>query len=210
MRVHLIVPPDLTKLENAPATDVDAMWLEGDPQVSVPALRNVAGLDNRPQCYVRLADPGRVDDALDILMPDKPDGLILPIERGADVQRLAVKLAVREAELGFEDGATQIIAMIASPGAICRLSSLQASPRLSALAFDSRAFAEAIGCDDDAGPVALARHTVVLVARAIGVLALLVETRRNEVDVLSDMARRDGFDGIVTQVRAGTESAPGD
>lgn len=208
MRLHLVVSPDLTKLEDAPAPGVDAIWLDGDAQSAARAIRGIAHHKTRPQCYVRLADLGpEVEKALDTLMPAKPDGLILPLECGADLQHLGAKLALREAEHGLEDGGTRIIAMIAAPGPILRLSTVPASRRLSALAFDSCTFAASVGSDDiDAGPVALARHMVVLAARALGVSALLTGIGFGEIDVLAETAQRDGFDGIVTRVQSAAKN----
>ena len=59
---------------------------------------------------------GFTDADLDLVMPAAPDAILLPlVVGGADIQHLAAKLAVREAECGTADGATRILALGPGP-----------------------------------------------------------------------------------------------
>ena len=55
-----------------------------------------------------------IEADLDLVMAAAPEAILLPeVVGGADIQHLAAKLAVREAECGLADGATRIIALVA-------------------------------------------------------------------------------------------------
>ena len=195
MRVHLFVPSDLEKLASAVASGADALWLEGTFEASV--LRATRHQAANLKLYVCL---GSLDDDLDAAMAVAPDGIVLPVRNSADVQHLGVKLAVCEAELGLADGATRIIALVAAPGVLFQLSSCAGtSPRLTALAFDARAFAMTLGVEDmTAPPLSLARNLTVLAAKAAGVAAILVDASANSAETCK-AAKRDGFDAIVVR-----------
>lgn len=195
MRVHLFVPPDPEKLACAVSSGADALWLEGAVEESVlrAARQQAANL----KLYICL---GSLDDDLDAAMVAAPDGIVLPVRNGADVQHLGVKLAVREAELGLADGATRIVAVVAGPGALFQLGSfVGVSPRLIALAFDSRALAVSAGIADlGAPPLGLARDLTLLAAKAAGVAAILIDAAANSAETYK-AAQRDGFDAIAVR-----------
>jgi citrate lyase subunit beta / citryl-CoA lyase len=195
MRVHLFIPSNPEELPNAVASGADALWLEGPIESSAlrAARQQVANLT----LYICL---GSLDDDLDAAMAAAPDGIVLPVRNGADVQHLGVKLAVREAELGLADGATRIVALVAAPGAVFQLGSFAgASPRLAALAFDARAFAMKLGIEDLTAPsLCLARDLTLLAAKAAGVAAILVAAAANSAEIYK-AAKRDGFDAIVVR-----------
>ncbi len=194
MRVHLFVPSDPEKLASAVASGADALWLEDPFEAS--ALRAARQLAPNPKLYVGLGSLGDLDAA----MAAAPDGIILPVRGGTDVQHLGVKLAVREAELGLADGTIRVIALVAGPGAVLQLGSFAgASPRLTALAFDARAFATATVIGDSEGaPAILARNLTVLAAKAAGVAAILVDASANSAKTCK-AAKRDGFDAVVVR-----------
>lgn len=198
MLVHLLVPAEIPKLENALARGADALWLAGRSSAVADCLRAARQLrPGRQKLYVHIESRGEtIEQDLDELIAAAPDGIVLPVSHGAEVEHLGVRLAVREAELGLEDGTTQIIGLIAAPAAIFQLRTLAAtSRRLVALSFDARAFANALDVSDgDSGPLNLARHLTVLAAKAAGIPALLID---NETESLATTAKRDGFDGIV-------------
>jgi citrate lyase subunit beta/citryl-CoA lyase len=193
MRVHLFVPSAPEKLASAVASGADALWLEGPFEAST--LRTTRQQAANLALYVCL---GSLDDDLYAAMAAAPDGIVLPIRNGTEVQHLGVALAVREAELGLADGSTRIIALVAAPGAVFQLGSFAgASPRLSALAFDARAFAMTIGIEDLTAPsLGLARNLTVLAAKAAGVAAILVDVAANSAETYK-AAKRDTFDAIV-------------
>jgi citrate lyase subunit beta/citryl-CoA lyase len=197
MRVHLFVPSDPATLDKAAASGVDALWLKGP--MGADALRAAQQRAGNPKLYVCLgALNGAFDNDLDAAMSAAPDGIVLPACGGADVQHLGVKLAVREAELGLADGTTQIIALVAAPGAIFQLGSfVGASPRLVALAFDAQALAASLGIADlSAPPFALARDLTLLAAKAAGVAAILADDGAANSPEAYKAAKRDGFDAI--------------
>ena len=181
-----------------------ALWLQGDPARVAEFLLRARSIAEAPKLYACVNPAGDLDAALDALLPAAPDGLVLPAESGADVQHLGVMLAVREAKLGFADGATRIIARAATtPGAIFHLGSFAgASRRLAALAFDGGALATALRRGEDApdapdAPLAMASALTVFSAKAAGVPALLVENHATDFAALGAAAMKAGFDGIV-------------
>jgi citrate lyase subunit beta / citryl-CoA lyase len=201
MLVHLCVPSEVSKLENALARGADALWFEGSASAAADSLRAARQHPvSRPKLYVRAARDGEtIEDTLNELMPAAPDGIVLPVRNGADVERLGVKLAVREAELGLEDGTTQIIGLVTAPAAIFQLATFTgASQRLAALGFNTPGFAAALGVSDlDSGPLNLARNLTLLAAKAAGIPALLIIEETEGLAAASLAAKRDGFDGIV-------------
>jgi citrate lyase subunit beta / citryl-CoA lyase len=196
MRIHLFVRYDPEKLANAVASGADALWLDGPFEAN--ALRAAGQRIANLKLYACL---GSLDDDLEAATAVAPDGIVLPVRHGADVQHLGVKLAVREAELGPADGATRIIALVAAPGAVFQLSSFaSASPRLVALAFDARAFATSLGIEDMAAPpLGRARDLTLLAAKAAGVEAIFVDAADVDLPATCKAAKRDGFDAIVVR-----------
>jgi citrate lyase subunit beta / citryl-CoA lyase len=200
MLVHLLVPAS-TAPENLWSCDAEALWLQGDPARVADFLLQARTLAEAPKLYAWVNPAGDLDAELDALLPAAPDGLVLPAESGADVQHLGIKLAVREAKLGFADGATWLIARAgATPGALFHLGSFAgASRRLAALAFDGEALAASLRRSEDApdAPLAVARSLTLFAAKAAGVPALLVENHATDFAALRAAATQAGFDGIV-------------
>lgn len=153
-----------------------------------------------PALFVQIASAGSaaVEADLDALTDDLPTGVFLEACEGrADVQRLSVKLAAREALAGVPEGATRIVALAAqTPAGVFALGGYAgASPRLAALALDTTPL--------PGGPQAgaLARALLLLGAAAAGVPALESAPRRGEagIDAACAAARRDGFAGMLTR-----------
>jgi citrate lyase subunit beta / citryl-CoA lyase len=203
MLVHLRVPSEVSKLENALARGAGALWFEGRASAAAPALRAARQHPaDRPKLYVRLDRLGEtIEDDLNELMPAAPHGIVLPVRNGADVEHLGVKLAVREAELGLEDGTTEIIGLVTAPAAIFQLATFTGSSlRLAALGFDTAGFAAMLGVSDlDSRPLSLARDLTLLAAKAAEIPALLIIEEPESLATASLAAKRDGFDGIVTR-----------
>src|SRR5580700_6403237 len=112
MRSLLFVPGDSEKkLTKALESGADALILDLEDSVALaakPRARTAVaafigarrGRAPRPRLYVRVnpLDGGLIEADLDVVMAAGPDGIMLPKSLGgADVQRLGVKLAVREA-----------------------------------------------------------------------------------------------------------------
>ena len=125
-------------------------------------------------------------------------GVVLPQCRdGADVQHLAAKLAVAEAQSGRPDGRLGIIAVVAGePAGVFALGALGgASHRLRALVFDAARLGTKVPRESVA--FATARALTILAAQAAGVPAY-DQASGADIRVVCEAARRDGFAGLVT------------
>ncbi|MGJ0426620.1 aldolase/citrate lyase family protein [Methylocystis sp.] len=220
MRSCLILESDASDEELAAALDcgADTLLLRLGPCVEDAARRGVRahacalinesrGKEARgkragPKLFVEVAplDSELIEADLDALFGPGPDGVFLPsCDGAASLQRMAVKLAVREARAGVADGATRIGAFAGGePAAVLTMRSLAgASPRLTALAFDEAGLRAALGitCGDGAA-VQMARAAVVLATASAGVPALAPPVQAGEVAAYA-AARRDGFQGAM-------------
>jgi len=155
-----------------------------------------------PALFVEVAPPDSdlIEADLDALFGPGPDGVFLRACDGAvSLQRLAVKLAVREAQAGLADGATRIGAIIGGdPAGVLALPSFAgASPRLAALAFDEGGLCAALGLAASGGAaIDTARAMVVLAAGSAGVPALAPLVGLGDEAAFA-AARRDGFAGAM-------------
>ncbi|MGJ0534141.1 aldolase/citrate lyase family protein [Methylocystis sp.] len=215
MRSCLILEFDASDEELAAALDcgADALLLRLGPcaedaarrsaRARAGALINAARSKSAaPKLFVEVAplDNELIEADLDALFGPGPDGVLLPsCDGAASLQRMSVKLAVREAQAGLADGATRIGAFAGGdPAAVLALRSLAgASPRLAALAFDDAGLRAALGlaCGDGAA-VQMARAAVVLAAASAGVPALAPPVQTGETEAYA-AARRDGFQGAM-------------
>jgi citrate lyase subunit beta / citryl-CoA lyase len=221
MRSLLFVPGDSEKkLAKALESGADALILDLEDSVALatkpPARGAVAAFIaatrasvRRPRLYVRVnpLDGGLTEADLDVVMATGPDGIMLPKSfGGADVQRLGVKLAVREAENGLVDGATRILAIATeSARALFGLASYAgASARLEGLAWGAEDLSADLGSEtyrlaDGAysGPYRLARDLTLI--GAVAAEATPIDTVfvnfRDEAGLRAEClaARRDGF-----------------
>ena len=198
----------------APKTTRGAAPARAPARLSSTARRK----SGAPKLFVEVAslDSDLVEADLDVLFGPGPDGVFLPCCDGAaGLQRLAVKLAVREAQAGLADGATRIAAFVGSDagGVLALRSFAGASPRLAALAFDEAGLRAALRLADGGGAaIETARAMVVLAAASAGVpgLAPPIETG---AEAAYAAARRDGFTGAMArypgQVAAHPRHLPG-
>lgn len=163
-------------------------------------LRRAREMRVRPRIFVK--PPPLAADAffplLDALLPTPPDGLLLAAaESGSEAQRLSARLAVFEAEAGLPDGATRILAEIATPAGVLSLARFgPRPPRLAGFLFAGTKLAERLDVAADAAPVRQARAEIVLAAAACGVPALddaCSAPQALQAECLA--ARRDGFLG---------------
>ncbi|RUM99891.1 CoA ester lyase [Pseudaminobacter arsenicus] len=185
MRSMLFVPADSEKkLEKGFASDADVVIVDLEDSVSLenkPAARATAAAflsgrrEGGPAVYIRVNDlsTGLTDDDLAALVPVRPDGIMLPKSNsGADVQHLAVKLRVQEAENGLADGGIRIVPIITetASGVLAAGSYGDVGPRLSGITWGAEDLSAAIGARvtrDDNG-----RYTDVFrLARAMTILA---------------------------------------
>lgn len=165
----------------------------------------------RPLLLIRLPpiDEGSTDDELDTIMPARPDGIVLSGCRdSAAVQRLGVKLAVREAVIGVAEGATAIIADAGSSasGLLALRGFRGASPRLTALAWDAAPLAAECRAEpgvfaEDDGPSTMIRTLLTLAAAAAGLAALDTPSRARGEPFARECAaaKRLGFSGKIAR-----------
>ncbi|WP_217568534.1 CoA ester lyase [Mesorhizobium sp. GbtcB19] len=186
MRSLLFVPGDSErKLEKGFAAGADVVIV--DLEDSVAAANKVAArataadfISSRSRrtgsvIYVRVNDlsTGLTDDDLAALVPVKPDGIMLPKSNsGQDVQQLAAKLRVHEAESGLPDGGVKILPIITetAAGVLAAASYAGASARLTGLTWGAEDLSAAIGAR--AARDGNGRYTDVFrLARAMTILA---------------------------------------
>ncbi|HMN71688.1 MAG TPA: CoA ester lyase [Rhodoblastus sp.] len=223
MRSQLFVPGDSEKkMGKGLESGADCLFIDLEDSVATAnkdAARKMAReflssarkADKRPLLYVRVnaLDTGMTDADLDAVMPGAPDGILLPKSQGgADVQHLAAKLAVREAENDLPDGATRICCVATeTASAIFGLASYRgASRRLSALTWGAEDLSADLGAetnrlaDGTHAPVyVLARNMTLLAAVSAGVQPIdtVYPNFRDDAGFRRECieARRDGFTG---------------
>ena len=223
MRSQLFVPGDSEKkMGKGLESGADCLFIDLEDSVAAankPIARKMAleflssarKRDKRPLLYVRVnaLDTGLTDADLDAIMPGAPDGILLPKSQGgADVQHLAAKLAVREAENDLPDGATRICCVATeTASAIFGLSTYRgASRRLSALTWGAEDLSADLGAetnrleDGTHAPVYVLARNMTLLA-AVSASAQPIDTVypnfRDEAGFRRECieARRDGFTG---------------
>lgn len=223
MRSLLFVPGDnARKLEKGLDSGADALLLDLEDSVSLEAkaaaraqvrafLGEVRERPGRPRLFVRInaLDSGLVDADLDEVMPAAPDGIMLPKSiSGVDVQHLAAKLAVREAESGLPDGATRVIAIATETArSLFHMGTYRgASHRLAGLTWGAEDLAADLAAETNrlpdggyADPYRLARTLTLFAAHAAEVdpIDTVFTAFRDEAGLRSEaeQARRDGFGG---------------
>jgi citrate lyase subunit beta/citryl-CoA lyase len=221
MRSLLFVPGDSpAKLDKAMGSGADVLLVDLEDSVRGEAkararltardfLMTARAQESRPRLYVRVngLDTGLTDADLDAVMQAGPEGVLLPKSlTGADIQHLAAKLAVREAENELEDGATRILALATESGqALFAMGSYRrSSHRLAGLAWGAEDLAADLGAESNrlpdgayADPYRLARALTLAAAAAAEVVAIDgVYTAFRDTEGLrreAEQARRDGF-----------------
>jgi len=162
MRSLLFVPADSPrKLEKGLTSGADVLLIDLEDSVSLvnkaagraTAAEFLSGSrEGGPQLYIRVNDlrSGLIDDDLVAVMALKPAGILLPKAVAAsDVDHLATKLRVHEAEVGIADSATRIIALITeTPAAVLAGSTWgQRHPRLCGLTWGAEDLSAEIGAE---------------------------------------------------------------
>ena len=204
------VPDSLRTVARAGA---DALVLDlareahsGSPvRAGVAAVRAAAG--RCVELYIRVGGfaTDLVDRQLEAAMPGRPDGILLADTIGGqDLSRLGAMLAVHEAEHGFEDGSTRIIATVSSARGVLAAGTLAGvGRRLAGIAWDADALRIDLGAESTrdavgfyADPYRVARAMTLFAAAAAKVRAIDTAYDGAEPDGLADqcrVARRDGF-----------------
>ena len=222
MRSLLFVPGDSErKLEKGFGAGADVVIVDLEDSVAgankAAARATAAGFisDKRhrtgPAVFVRVNDlsTGLTGDDLAALVPAKPDGIMLPKSNsGQDVQQLAAKLRVHEAENGLPDGAIRILPIITetAAGVLAAASYAGTSARLAGLTWGAEDLSAAIGARaarDENGRYTdvfrLARTMTILAAGAAEVAAIdtVFPDFRDMATFEKECreAERDGFTG---------------
>ena len=223
MRSQLFVPGDSEKKMNKGLeSGADCLFIDLEDSVAAANketartmarefLASARKREKRPLLYIRInaLDTGLTDRDLDAVMPGAPDGILLPKSQGGvDVQHLAAKLAVREAESDLVDGATRICCVATeTASAIFGLSTYRgASRRLSALTWGAEDLSADLGAetnrleDGTHAPIyVLARNMTLLAAVSAGVQPIdtVYPNFRDEAGFRRECieARRDGYTG---------------
>ena len=223
MRSLLFVPGDSErKMLKAAGSGADALILDLEDSVApsrkAEARRIVAayladaarGAD-APRLIVRVnaLDTGLTGDDLAAVISASPDAILLPkANSGADVQALAARIAVEEAEAGLAAGGIRIHALMTetAAGMLAAASFASKSARLAALTWGAEDLAADIGASsnkDDTGRYTdvfrLARSLTILAAAHSAVEAIdTVFTDFRDMEGLEAECRaavRDGFSG---------------
>lgn len=223
MRSLLFVPADSPrKLAKGLTCGADALIIDLEDSIALSAKaaarasaaeflaahRSGPGV---PQLIVRInaLDSGLADADLDAIIVHRPVAIMLPKANGGDdVQHLAAKVAVREAEAGIEDDVTGIVPIVTeSAHAMFRMGSYRGSSRrLRALTWGAEDLAASIGAlanrfPDNAltPPFALARNLTLFAAASAEVPAIdtIMADFRDSAALARECAeaRRDGFTG---------------
>lgn len=223
MRSLLFVPGDSRrKLDKGLASGADALIADLEDSVSIAGkpearrvtaqfLRDVRAGSTRPLLIVRIngLDTDFHEADLDAVMPAAPDAIMLPkAEGGVDIQHLAAKIAVREAECDLVDGSTRIIAISTETarGVFALGSYAGASHRLAGLAWGGEDLSSDLGAETNrnpdgsyAEPYRIARAMTLLGAASAEVEPIdTVYTAYNDLVGLraeAEAARREGFTG---------------
>lgn len=169
MRSMLFVPGDSEKkLNKGLASGADCLLIDLEDSVALDNknearkitaafLRQAVSLSERPKLYVRVNafDTGLTGADLDTIMPERPDGIMLPKSlSGADVTRLDAQLAVAEAENDLIDGKTRIIAIATeTAGSLFTMHTYTgASRRLEGMAWGAEDLSADIGASTNRAP----------------------------------------------------------
>ena len=219
MRSLLFVPgDDPRKIEKALGGVADALILDLEDSVSLArkaearaitraALDRAAPAGKRLFVRVNALSTGLTDEDVSAVVAARPAGVMLPKSRsGADVEHLAAKLAVAEAEAGLPDGALAILAIVTeTAGSLFGLGSYTGcNSRLQGVAWGGEDLAADLGAEtnrDHAGAYTdvfrLARSLALAAAAAAGVQAIdtIYADFRDlaGLDAECASARRDGF-----------------
>ena len=219
MRTFLFVPGDSTrKFESARKTNADALILDLEdsvaPDQKAGAREIVRGMlkanDGQQKLYVRVnaLDTGLTLGDLAAIVPEKPDGIILPkCEGGADIDKLSLYLDAFETAFGVEAGSIRIIPVASETAmAVLKLDTFAGcSKRLWGLTWGGEDLAASLGATRNRtngkfhSPYLLARDLCLIGAVAAGVVA--IDTIYADIEDLEGLkeeavaARRDGFLG---------------
>lgn len=161
------------------------------------------------------ADSDTLDAELDVFGTDLPDGVILADCRGRrDLQRLSVKLGVREAQANRPEGVVRVLAMAGQSAAgVLKLPDfVGGARRLVGLVYDPAALSQATGLDPAASPLKAAMSQVAFSAAAANVAAFFaLSSDQDPAKLVRRCAqlRRGGYAGAILKTPAQFAAAQG-
>lgn len=210
MRSMLFVPGDSErKLAKAAESGADALILDLEDSVALSrkseARQIVSDFLGKAECgpgktklvvRINALDTGLSDDDLAAVVAGAPHAILLPkANSGADIQDLATRIAVHEAEAGLDDGTVLIHALITetAAGLLSAASFAAKTPRLSALAWGAEDLAADIGASSNKDETG-AYTDVFRLARTLTLLGA-ANARVNAIDtVFTDFRDSTGLD----------------
>lgn len=209
-RSILVFPATRHALDQALASEADALAVDllcASDLDAAAALGEAHARGKKCLAQIHALGSGLADADLDVLMPGRPDGIILPDACGGrDIQHLGAKLAVREAENNLAEGALKILALAGdSPAALFELGSIaRASRRLIGLGRDERLLAQRLRVlarngDEPPEPLRVARSFCLFAAAAAGTKAYDCAEPAESEDFsrICEQAACDGFAGKI-------------
>ena len=214
-RAMMYVPGnDLHKIEKAAALNVDAVILDLEDGVA-PGRKDEArqvirhaleGIDfGRTERFVRInaLASGRGEADLQVVVPGKPDGILVPkVDDAATLVWVDQLLSSLEKEHGIEPGSIFLAATIESAIGFLNLREIcQSNPRLQALVFGAEDFTTDTGITRtrEGQELLLARSLLVLHGAAFGMSLIdMVHTAFSDLQLLEAECQRGaelGFTG---------------
>lgn len=217
LRAILVMPVSTDDVACPPAADALAI-LPGNAMADWPLAAQMIRRHRQAHLEVPVLiavdsglDADQLDERLTIVIPARPDGLIVTgVRNGADLQRMDVMLSVAEAVAGQEPGQTVILAIVGdNPAGLLDAGSLAGrTPRLMAIGRNAAVLAATLGIEatpevSHAGnALSLSRGPTVLAAAKAGVAALDWLDPALEGEALDEAcarARADGFGILATE-----------
>jgi citrate lyase subunit beta / citryl-CoA lyase len=209
MRAALLLPAaDPDHLAAAIMARPDLLVIDvcdAGPQAAERVVRMARAAAGRLPVFVRICPLSQTGDSeLGSAMKAGPDGIWLRRAVGRrEVEQLASRLAVAEAELGLDDGATRIVASVENAAGALAIGSLAAGgPRLAGITYDLSTLSGEISCQSGPGrdlaePLRVLRANVVFAATAAGVAAIdTAAPSDGNLDALASEAAQAGRDGF--------------
>ncbi len=214
-RALLYVPgDDRHKIEKAITLHVDSICLDLEDGVAAncknearlvigKALKELDFSDSEKLVRINTAQSGKLDGDLEVVVQEKPDGIVLPkVENAVAIKKVSDKLSDFELKKGWESGKIRMIAICESAAGILNLDEIcHADPRLDAVIFGGEDLAADLGAKRtrDAKEILVARSLVVLHAAAAQIQAIdLVCTDFHDIELVRSEAEegaRMGFNG---------------
>ena len=187
-RAILYMPgDDMHKIRKATTLGVDCICMDMEDGVALnqkvqarstisSALINLSFENSERLVRINAVGSGLESEDLAAVLPDKPDGIVIPKVQDADqIRWVSQKIGDIEGEFGWSDGSIVLLAVVESARGIINLKDIAGSDeRLQALIFGAEDFSSDIGATRtiQGWEVFYARSTLVTHAGAFGLQAI--------------------------------------